>query len=707
MERGERMRLTTRQNGIISYAGLDADALWAGAKRAFSQADGPVPERFLSFLPIFPAEMIVNMSYVGVGARMASPAGFSTDPQEYHRKLCEEMPDLYTGDNYRRCFDYDGRFKGGVITVDAAWATRFPQYRPFQGEKLMIHMIGGGHQAVAVPESVFPRGGGVLEGAERELRVTARCEHFCEYTRRRLMMGERYDPARFEEDYLRQFELAGVCVRQRELSRVMQDLCILRGLQDGVDDGPAMFTESALRAGGVRQYVPWRYACDTFEPEPVTRGTARLMQLYFEEDDPVEDLWLPYQDASGYIDRQRMALDVRALCEGFQIAPAYDARTHGGRYPSRVRVVVVRDRDIRPMVADTLNNPAYGSGMGPMGILNKLVFLADSRELLRQKRLMPETLSVISENTTVDADGYRRMCEMAALQEWKGRLLDALYRRESALSQMQPATSAYKRADELLTRRVNELERRVRDALGDRSGGQLSGYDADIDYLRRMQRHREGVPDDEPEPMPFSPDSLRELCIESGYAMRGSVRSFSLDALLLPSDGEEADEASRDAYGSEGPSVPQSVSEPQDASREDGAPEEACDAAGRDGAAPSPQGEVRISHAARVRQSKKKKKQQSRLRFEQIDMFGGVRQTGKNEAARDARPEPSPSPEAEEGPQASEPTSEPRESPAGTPSESGAGETYVLRSLAQLTGAPGKAEMGKMARLISHKQTLD
>lgn len=773
------MRLTTRQNSIVSYAGLDADALWAGARRAFSQADGPVPARFLSFLPIFPAELIVNMSYVGAGARMASPMGFSTDPVEYHRALCEEMPDLYVGDNYRRCFDYEGRFKGGVVTVDAAWAMRFPQYRPFQGEKLMIHMIGGGHQAVAVPESVFPRGGGVLENAERELRVTARCEHFGEYARRRIVMGERYDPARFGEDYLRQFDLAGVCIRQRELSRVMQDLCILRGLQEDGEAGAAMFTESALRAGGVRQYVPWRCACDTFEPEPVTRATARLMQLYFEEDDPVGDLWLPYQNASEYIDRQRMALDVRALCEGFQIAPAYDAATHGGRYPTRVRVVVVRDRDIRPMVADTLNNPAYGSGMGPLGMLNKLVFLPDSRELLRQKRLVPEEIAVTAENASVDADAYRRMCELAALQEWKGRLLDALYRRESALAQMQPGTPAYERVDALLTGRVDALEKQVERAAKGQSCGQLSGYDADIGYLRRMQRHREGVPEDEPDPMPFSPDSLRELCIESGYAMRGSVRRFSLDELALPQDeaGEDAEETAAPGEGAladeaaapdeasapdEGGDVPAGAASAPEGAAPDNAPQisEPPETSAKpsrpsdEPAAPA----ARISHAAKVRQNRKKKKQQSKLRFEQIDMFGGAKRLDGNGEPYKAQPtqepqagpQPQPEPQAAQAdaqpsaqpqaqtsaqpsaqpqpqpqtaphptseahaPEAEALTQEPQATPApqpapeaepspSQPEPSSSPSPYVRRSLSELTGAPVKAELGKMARLLQSK----
>ena len=71
------MRLTTRQTGVISYAGLDEQALWEGARRAFAQADPPVPERFRSFLPVFPLELIVNMPYLG-------KAGFSRDMDDYH-----------------------------------------------------------------------------------------------------------------------------------------------------------------------------------------------------------------------------------------------------------------------------------------------------------------------------------------------------------------------------------------------------------------------------------------------------------------------------------------------------------------------------------------------------------------------------------------------------------------------------------------------
>ena len=44
----------------------------------------------------------------------------------------------------------------------------------------------------------------------------------------------------------------------------------------------------------MRQYEPWRYACDTFEESPVTRTTARLLQLSYDEDGAPGDLWLPY-----------------------------------------------------------------------------------------------------------------------------------------------------------------------------------------------------------------------------------------------------------------------------------------------------------------------------------------------------------------------------------------------------------------------------
>lgn len=530
------MRLTTRQRGIISYAGLDEAALWNGAKRAFMQADNPPPRRFRAFLPLFPVELVENMSYLGSGSRKANEAGFSMDPDEYHRQLSADEPSLYVGDNRARVFDPQGLFRGGIVTVDEAWAGRFPQYQPFLGEKLMIHMIGGGHQAVAVPESIFPRGGGVLAAAERELHITQRARHYAEFLAQRLSQGESYDAPGLEDEYLRQNGLDAVCVRQKELGRVMQDLSIVRSLQDASQQDNDQYTENAKRAEGIHQYVPLCTACDTFESIPITRATARLMQLYYQGDSFISDFWLPYQDAAAYIDRGRMTLDMQALCRGFQIPPAFDPQTGGGRYPDQVRVVAVQDRTLRPMAADALNNPAYGSGMGPMGLLNKLTYLPDSREHLRQGRLREETFQLLVENTLVSPEDFLNMRALALWQEDKGRLTDAMYRRESALSQMQPGAPDTLRAARLLDDQVSLWHRRVKQA--GQKLSQLSGYDADIEYLTRMRRSREGVPQEEN--FFFSPDPLREKCIESGYAMRSAAPAYPIDKWLAPSDSSPA-----------------------------------------------------------------------------------------------------------------------------------------------------------------------
>ncbi len=519
------MRLTTRQTGIVSYAGLDEEALWAAARRAFAQP--PVPERFCAFLPLFPMELVQNMSYGAPnGTRKVSAQGFSTDSAEYHRKLYEERPDLYVGDNRRRNIDREGRFRaGGVVTVDEAWAESFPQYRPFLGEKLALHLIGGGHQAVAVPESLFPRGGGVLLAVERQMRVTARCEHFVAYMKARMRSGERYDPVRFELDYLAQNNLKSVCVLQKQLSQAMQELSILQDPQGLRRD---LYTQTAQHAQRIPQYVPFSRACDLFEDSSLSRTTARLLQVFYSTDEEFQsDFWIPYQDACAYVDKRGMTLDVRALCEGFQIAPAYDPETGGGLYPDRVRVAVVRDRNLKPLAADVLNNPAYGSGVGPMGMVGKLVYLPDSRECLRSGRMAQENVRLACVNTRVAPDRYHRMLRQAERQEQKGLLLDALYRRKSALGQLDPTQSGYREARKALDACVERCETLL---ARDRSGlerAQANGYDADIDYLRRAS-----APLSQGE-APFMPDALREASVECGYAMRGRVCTADAEALAL------------------------------------------------------------------------------------------------------------------------------------------------------------------------------
>ena len=64
-------------SGTVGYAGLSAEMLISRAKALFAQAQPPVPERFSAFLPLFPAELVQNMDYLGIrhGAHVAPHAG--------------------------------------------------------------------------------------------------------------------------------------------------------------------------------------------------------------------------------------------------------------------------------------------------------------------------------------------------------------------------------------------------------------------------------------------------------------------------------------------------------------------------------------------------------------------------------------------------------------------------------------------------------
>lgn len=521
---------------LLCYAGLDKEALWRHARQFFAEDQG----RFATFLPLFPTELAQSMPYVGVreGGPFAAPNGFSIDPSEYHRRLYAELPELYAGDNLRRCTDYEGRFHGrGVVTVDRCWVSFFPQYEPFLGERLCLFLPGNGGQAVAVPESVYPRGGGLLRSAELDMRVTARGERYALWVRQRVESGTPFDAAVFQREYLQETGLNPVTISQNELAHVMQDFSIVRSLGDE-RECESLYTQHSKRSELLPQYAPFQIACDLFELTPVTRSTARLLQLRFSGDDWIGDLWLPYQDVCEYVDRREGVLDVRALCEGFQIPPRYDPSVGGGRYPDTARVVVVRDRLLKPMVASVMNNPAYGGGMSPLGTLNKLVFLPDSAELLRLRKLQEEESPLRCQNLTVSPQEYARMLRRAALQEKKGRLIDALYRREAALSQLREGSSAYRRAQETLDLRAARAE----NALAQADGGkweQLSGYDADLDYLRRLAESRRPVEEEEAPPLAFAPDPLRLMSVESGFAMRGAYARFDWEALALPEEAEE------------------------------------------------------------------------------------------------------------------------------------------------------------------------
>jgi hypothetical protein len=503
--------------GTLGYAGLPAEKLLARGRALFAQSQPEVPQRFSVFLPLFPRELTVDMPYIGKkrGVKTA-PNGFLIDPTEYHARLCERFPDLYEGDNRLRNFTYDGRYVGtGAVTVDNAWADRFPQYQAFLGDKLCVYLIGGGSQAVAVPESVYPRGGSMLAAAEEALGVTQRAGDFARYVWEQVNAGQTYDADVLAADYLQAEELQPFCFTQAELEGALQELSVYLSLRS---DAVRLthYTRNARLSQRVRQYVPMRYACDRFAPQPADERLTKLAQLYYADNDFIGDLWIPYADAYACVDRRTMALDARALCEAFQIAPRYDPETGGGRYPDAVRVAAVCDAAITPLAAEARNNPAYGSGQSPQGGPALQICVPNSREQVRRRGMTIEKCSFTVGNLPVKPERYRRMLTLAVLQEHKGRLVDALYRREIALRLIDTESPTYEKAHVLLIKRADKLASTVDKeaaALGDVP---LSGYDAEIDYLRRMGLAREDAAG-------FTHNAETERGIEGGYAMRAAM----------------------------------------------------------------------------------------------------------------------------------------------------------------------------------------
>jgi deoxyribose-phosphate aldolase len=492
--------MKTSTHGIVSYAGLDKAALLSGAEK-FLRPDG-APARYRDMAPLFPAELIQPMDYVGKASaknKFAAPSGFSISPAEYHFKMMQELPELYTGDNRSRNFDYEGNFQGmGVFTVDEAWAGFFPQYRPFMGDRLVLHLIGGGCQAVAVPESLKIRLN-LLDRMEETLEITPSAQSFVRFAVAAIRSGEPFDAEECAGEYLRATDREAVDFTQRELEFLLQ-----RREMTGADRGDGagtFYLRGARQAALIRQYAPMRYACDLFaEQQGVTPAYARLAQPYFTDRDFISDLWIPYAGFRQYLSATGTALHMRALCESYQIAPAYDEKTLGGRYPDGIRIAAVRDREMTIMVADAVNNPAYGNGLTLDGKAAKHVWILNSADLIRNHRIDLEKLSFRCEALALSPEEYLAQRVKAKAQEVKGRLIDALYRLVMA--------RGGDHADEETIKNLSERSDRLRAAVG-RGTGAASGYDADIAYLERKLI----------DPGHF--DALRETSVECSYAMRG------------------------------------------------------------------------------------------------------------------------------------------------------------------------------------------
>ncbi len=502
--------------GIIAYAGQSGDVLLAKARALLDQYQDHIPKAYAFWLPVFPTELIVNMDYIGDGR-------FAITPQAYHQRLSLRSPSLYVGDNLARCLDAKGQaLPNALMLVDTTFCLAFSQYEPFLGDQLILYPIGESGQATLLPERLYPRYAFYLRFLEKELGIVDRAKDYRRYIIERIHQGDSYDAIRFARRYLQEENLTPCTITQSALGRVMQGHSLLHSLTHPTH-ALDFFTSYAKKAQQIPQYEPSLRACDTFEVKKISRTTARLLQLSFHESDPISPFWLPYDEATQYIDPKHMILDTTALCQAFQLAPCYDPTTNTALYPSIARVVVIRDATLPLMVASTLNNPAYGHGTYQNGKRHTLIYLSCIDQLLKKRKIIEETPSFHTQNSPISSTVYAQMLTSTYLQELKGNLIDAMYCRHCALSQIKLGTAQYQFAKTTFTKRVTEIKEQLTQTSATIAPLPLSGYDADIDYLTRMWHNQEDGQycKDMPSPtLPFATDVLRTMSIECGYAMR-------------------------------------------------------------------------------------------------------------------------------------------------------------------------------------------
>ena len=494
------MRDSITGSGIISYSGLRLDELLL----CMQQELDPDGDRLCRFLPLFPAELIQNMPYVGLNGRCAAPSGFTVDPLLYHDMLLHEIPELYTGENAVRCIR-DGDFIGKDMYVDAAWADHFPQYADFLGEKLYVRLIGGGYQGVAVPQSLYPLGAEWLDYVERKLGITQRAQDAARYIANRIRKGEHFEVTQYESDYLQATGVSTFWVKQSDLEHYRRNQQYVSGKVQ-----PVIYSGDAA----VPQYVPSLVACDLFTDYYDTPFTKKLAQLFYEGDDYVSDFWIPWRQAWTFGDLKRNAINALLLCQGYQMPPS--AMADGAKYPATLRVVSIQAGHLPMQMAEISANSCYGKPSVPTGAATKLIYIPNSKALIENGTLRCESLRLLMEQTALSEMEWLEMRKGAFLNWQYSRLNDELLARDRVLNGLDLTMPGVSEALEPYNRRIDALERELSEYNVDDSGAAKE----QCHYLQRKYRFTTGACEAD---LPYFLDEQLEASIGELAAMRNAM----------------------------------------------------------------------------------------------------------------------------------------------------------------------------------------
>ncbi|WP_339200747.1 T7SS effector LXG polymorphic toxin [Peribacillus sp. FSL P2-0133] len=102
-------------------------------------------------------KLVVDMPYIGKGKQSTNSEGWLRDNKYYFNELYKLHPDYFSDANIKNLNN------GWAIVNDAVFRRHFPQYDilGLKGKPLVHHHIGGGGQAMAIPQPLHPGSGGI------------------------------------------------------------------------------------------------------------------------------------------------------------------------------------------------------------------------------------------------------------------------------------------------------------------------------------------------------------------------------------------------------------------------------------------------------------------------------------------------------------------------------------------------------------------
>ena len=512
--------MVKQNGGLIAYAGHEIKTLWHKASAMFARSSAILPERFSQFVPIFPQELVVNMRYTrGEPEKRKGENDFYMDAVSYHGQIYNRMPFLYSGDNALRDAPAGTVHSDSLkICIDEQWASTFPQFKPFMGDALYLYQIGGGAEVIALPQSIYPKASSLLRQVETILGITQSAQAYVDYVRENCKNPSNYDANSMKLQFLTEKYLSPVQISQVDINHAMQEISVVKQWlsQNG---SIQYFSEQARQMMYIKQYKPFYRACDFFVHYKISKTSGHLVQLSMSEDVQLDNFFIPYRSACAYIDFDKMTIDIAELCKAFQLPPMRNESTGKIHYPMYARVFGINNQQLSYWLAETRNNPGYGDGKNGKGQYQQLIYIPESAKLYEKNEIYLENTELHCVNTSISDETLQSMQLEANLQECKGQLIDALYRRAALYAQLTENEAGYDYALSILQDdviRCVEVTKQANNQISNNRNFE-SGYDRDIAYLHHAWEHRNTW--NAITAMTKVP-AIEAQRIENGYAMR-------------------------------------------------------------------------------------------------------------------------------------------------------------------------------------------